>query len=97
MMVTVMKKTAIIIFLGVILGFTSSASAQELALEIVPEISLETELVIETPLTQAQLLEQELLELRVRERETSGFFSKLVLRTRIRQIENQLNIKKALQ
>jgi hypothetical protein len=97
MIVPVMKKTAIIIFLGVILGLTSSASAQEVVLEIVPEVNLETELVIETPVTQAQILERELLELRTREQETSSFFTKLVLRTRIRQIENQLNIKKALQ
>lgn len=96
-----MKKTAIIMVVGLFFAGTMIVSAQETVSVEILEQNPVAEVVSEekTPeiLTQEQILMQELAGLRIREQETNGFFAKLVLRTRIRQIENQLNIKKALQ
>jgi hypothetical protein len=88
-----MKKTVIFTAIALAMVFGSRlAYAQE---QVIPSV-VENAPVIAVDPTQVMILE--LNDLKMKENDpTIGSFTKFIIRLKIRQIENQLNIKKALQ
>lgn len=87
-----MKKTAIIIACAVVLASATPAFAQETTL--ITDSSSAVMLTYDP----AFEMNQELADLKTKELDPAiGSFTKLIIRFKIRQIENQLNIMKALQ
>lgn len=83
-------------FFGVAFG----AHAQEIVIDQTPEeITSETSLITtETPVDPNQAMIDELAALIEKEQDPeTGAFTRFILRFKIKQLENQLNIKKALQ
>ncbi len=89
-----MKKTVIFTAIALAMVFGSRlAYAQE---QVIPSVVENPPVTIAIDPTQVMILE--LNDLKMKENDpTIGSFTKFIIRLKIRQLENQLNIKKALQ
>ncbi len=95
-------KTLVGTIILVVVSFAAApfALANETASEAIPSegivVSTETSPVITVALSD-EALTAELKSLKMKEQDTSlGFFTRLIIGFKVKQLENQLNIKKAL-